>query len=132
MGIIKIYNFKDKVKTWVNKRPAFQSSTEVTKINIKLKSFDLHELNEASKAITTIVTDAGAVLSGPIPLPMKKKIYCVLRSPHVNKDSREHFEIRTHSRLFEIVVKQNYKKSFAYPIYKKLYLFLYFFWFLKQ
>merc|ERR1712039_32136 len=102
MGIIKIYNFKDKVKTWVNKRPAFQSSTKVTKINIKLKSFDLHELNEASKAIMTIVTDAGAVLSGPIPLPMKKKIYCVLRSPHVNKDSREHFEIRTHSRLFEI------------------------------
>jgi len=44
----------------------------------------------------------GAKVAGPVPLPTRKRIYCVLRSPHVNKDSREHFEIRTHQRLMDI------------------------------
>ena len=44
----------------------------------------------------------GARISGPVPLPTKRRIYCVLRSPHVNKDSREHFETRTHQRLIDI------------------------------
>ncbi|PKQ28109.1 MAG: 30S ribosomal protein S10 [Candidatus Anoxymicrobium japonicum] len=45
----------------------------------------------------------GATISGPVPLPTEKNIYCVIRSPHVNKDSREHFEIRTHKRLIDIM-----------------------------
>merc|ERR1711907_38342 len=72
------------------------------KMRIKIKSFDQKELCKTCLAVENIAALTGAVLSGPVPLPTSKKIYCVLRSPHVNKDSREHFEIRTHSRLFEI------------------------------
>ena len=72
------------------------------KIRIKLESFD-HELLDAScqQIIEKVQTTQSKVV-GPIPLPTKKRIYCVLRSPHVNKDSREHFEMRTHKRLIDI------------------------------
>ena len=72
------------------------------KIRIKLESFD-HELLDAScqQIIEKIQTTQSKVV-GPIPLPTKKRIYCVLRSPHVNKDSREHFEIRIHKRILDI------------------------------
>merc|ERR1711959_280742 len=72
------------------------------KFRINLKSFDMSELKETCEAIKNIAIETGAFISGPIPLPMKKKVYCVLRSPHVNKDSREHFEIRTHTRPLDI------------------------------
>merc|ERR1711959_199426 len=72
------------------------------KFRINLKSFEMSELKETCEAIKNIAIETGAIISGPVPLPMKKKVYCVLRSPHVNKDSREHFEIRTYSRVFEI------------------------------
>merc|ERR1711985_146002 len=71
-------------------------------MQIKIKSFNQKEINKTSQAVKNIATITGAILSGPVPLPTRKKIYCVLRSPHVNKDSREHFEMRLHSRLFEI------------------------------
>merc|ERR1712113_818949 len=74
-----------------------QASTTSKKIRIKLKSYELDRLKETCNAIEAIINETGATLSGPVPL--KKKIFCVLRSPHVNKDSREHFEIREHSRL---------------------------------
>ena len=72
------------------------------KIRIKLESFD-HELLDAScqQIIEKVQTTQSKVV-GPIPLPTKKRIYCVLRSPHVNKDSREHFEIRVHKRIIDI------------------------------
>ena len=72
------------------------------KIRIKLESFD-HELLDAScqQIIEKIQTTQSKVV-GPIPLPTKKRIYCVLRSPHVDKDSREHFETRTHRRIIDI------------------------------
>ena len=72
------------------------------KIRIKLESFD-HELLDAScqQIIEKIQTTQSKVV-GPIPLPTKKRIYCVLRSPHVNKDSREHFEMRIHKRLIDL------------------------------
>merc|ERR1712023_84586 len=66
------------------------------------KMIGQNELCKTCLAVENIAALTGAVLSGPVPLPTRKKIYCVLRSPHVNKDSREHFEIRIHSRLFEI------------------------------
>merc|ERR1711870_185455 len=81
-----------------------QASTTSKKIRIKLKSYELDRLKETCNAIEAIINETGATLSGPVPLPLKKKIFCVLRSPHVNKDSREHFEIREHSRLFDIKV----------------------------
>lgn len=72
------------------------------KIRIKLESFDPELLEVSCKEILEKVKITQAKIIGPIPLPVKKKIYCVLRSPHVNKDSREHFEIRKYSRLLDI------------------------------
>lgn len=73
------------------------------KIRIKLKAYDHRVLDNSVVAITDAVKRSGAELIGPIPLPTKIKKYTVLRSPHVNKDSREQFEIRVHSRLMDIV-----------------------------
>merc|ERR1719299_274939 len=89
-------------ETLSHTRLVCKSSGNVSTIRIKLKSYDLNELKDTCEAISGIAHETNAVLSGPTPLPMKKKVFCVLRSPHVNKDSREHFEIRTYSRIFEI------------------------------
>jgi small subunit ribosomal protein S10 len=72
------------------------------KIRIKLESFDSKLINVSCKEIVEKIQLTGAKIVGPIPLPIKKRIYCVLRSPHVNKDSREHFEIKKYSRLIDI------------------------------
>ena len=72
------------------------------KIRIRLKAFDRRMLDlSCDKIIQTADTTAASAI-GPIPLPTKRKIYCVLRSPHVNKDAREHFEIRIHKRIIDI------------------------------
>ena len=72
------------------------------KIRIRLKAFDRRMLDlSCDKIIQTADTTAASAI-GPIPLPTKRKIYCVLRSPHVDKDSREHFETRTHRRIIDI------------------------------
>jgi small subunit ribosomal protein S10 len=73
------------------------------KIRIKLKAYDHRVLDNSVLAITDAIKRSGAELIGPVPLPTKKKRYTVLRSPHVNKDSREQFEIRVHSRVMDIV-----------------------------
>ena len=73
------------------------------KIRIKLKAYDAEIIDRSAKKIIETVESSGAKVSGPIPLPNKKNIYCVIRSPHVDKDSREHFEIRTHKRLIDII-----------------------------
>eukprot|EP00873_Tetraselmis_striata_P022036 jgi/Tetstr1/442300/TSEL_030441.t1 len=73
-----------------------------SKIRIKLKSFDVGLLAESVESIQRAVDSTGASMSGPVNLPTRIRRYCVLRSPHVNKDSREHFESRTHSRLMDI------------------------------
>lgn len=72
------------------------------KIRIKLESFDSTILDISCKKIIEKIDLKNIKIIGPISLPIKKRIYCVLRSPHVNKDSREHFEIRIHSRILEI------------------------------
>jgi small subunit ribosomal protein S10 len=72
------------------------------KIRIKLKSYDHSLIDKSAEKIIKTVKSTGAVVSGPIPLPTKKTIYTVLRSPHVDKKSREQFEIRTHKRLIYI------------------------------
>ncbi len=73
------------------------------KIRIRLKSYDHRSLDEAAKKIVETATRAGAKVTGPIPLPVRRNLYCVLRSPHADKKSREHFEFRTHKRLIDIV-----------------------------
>ena len=73
------------------------------KIRIKLKSFDYNLVDKSSDKIVKAVKTTGAIVSGPIPLPTRKEIFTVLRSPHVNKKSREQLEIRTHLRLMDIM-----------------------------
>ncbi len=73
------------------------------KIRIRLKSFDHTTLDKSASDIVRTAKGAGARISGPIPLPTEKSIYTVLRSPHVNKKSREQFETRVHKRLIDIV-----------------------------
>ncbi len=73
------------------------------KIRLKLKAYDHRVLDRSVSAIVDAVRRTGAELRGPIPMPTKIKRYTVLRSPHINKDSREQFEIRIHSRMIDIV-----------------------------
>jgi small subunit ribosomal protein S10 len=72
------------------------------KIRIKLESFDHELLNISCEQIIEKVQATDSKIVGPIFLPTKKRIYCVLSSPHVNKDAREHFEIRIHKRILDI------------------------------
>jgi len=73
------------------------------KIRIRLKGFDHRLLDRSVKDIAETAKRTGAKVIGPIPLPTRINKYCVLRSPHVDKKSREQFEIRTHKRLMDIV-----------------------------
>jgi small subunit ribosomal protein S10 len=73
------------------------------RIRIKLKSFDHRILDQSAIKIVDTAKRAGAFVSGPVPLPTRKETFCVLRSPHVDKKSREHFEMRTHKRLIDIL-----------------------------
>lgn len=72
------------------------------RIRIRLKAYEHTTLDDSAAKIVQIAQQTGASVSGPIPLPTRKSRYCVLRSPHVDKRSREHFEIRTHMRLVDI------------------------------
>ena len=72
------------------------------RIRIKLKSFDHSVLDKSAGEIVQTARRTGAITAGPIPLPTKRSVYTVLRSPHVDKKSREQFEIRTHKRLIDI------------------------------
>jgi len=73
------------------------------KIRIKLKSFDHKILDQSAGQIVAAVERTGAVISGPVPLPTQIEKFSVIRSPFIDKDSQEQFEIRTHRRLIEIV-----------------------------
>ena len=73
------------------------------RIRIKLRSYDSVNLDASAKQIVEAAERTGARVSGPIPLPSGIRRYCVLRSPHVNKKSREHFQIITHSRLIDLM-----------------------------
>lgn len=72
------------------------------KIRIKLKSYDHHLVDKSAEKIVKTVKTTGAVVSGPIPLPTEKKVFTVLRSPHVNKRFRDQFQICSHKRLIDI------------------------------
>lgn len=72
------------------------------KIRIKLKSYDHILIDKSTEKIIKTVRSTGSTVSGPIPLPTKKTVYTVLRSPHVDKKSREQFEIRAHKRIIDI------------------------------
>lgn len=73
------------------------------KIRIRLKGYDQRVVDRATEDIVETAKRTGARIAGPIPLPTKREIYTVLRSPHVDKKSREQFEMRTYIRLLDIV-----------------------------
>ena len=73
------------------------------KIRIRLKAFDHAVIDQASADIVRTAEKTGASVSGPIPLPTKTQRWTVLRSPHVDKKSREQFELKTHKRLIDIL-----------------------------
>ena len=72
------------------------------RIRIKLQSYDHNLVDKSAEKIVKTVRSTGAVVTGPIPLPTHKRIFTVFRSPHVNKKSREQFQLATHKRLLDI------------------------------
>ncbi|MCP5208638.1 MAG: 30S ribosomal protein S10 [Hahellaceae bacterium] len=73
------------------------------KIRIRLKAFDYRLIDQSTQEIVETAKRTGAQVKGPIPLPTRKERFTVLVSPHVNKDARDQYEIRTHKRLLDIV-----------------------------
>ena len=73
------------------------------KIRIKIKGFDHKIVDQSARQIVETVEQTGAVVVGPIPLPTRIQKYSVIRSPFIDKDSQEQFEIRTHKRLIDII-----------------------------
>jgi small subunit ribosomal protein S10 len=73
------------------------------KIRVKLKSFDHRIIDQSAELIMEVAERSGAKVCGPIPLPTRIQKFCVTRSPNIDKDSREQFEIRTHKRLIDIL-----------------------------
>ncbi|MXY75331.1 MAG: 30S ribosomal protein S10 [Acidimicrobiia bacterium] len=76
---------------------------ESHKIRIKLKAYDHQSVDESARKIAATATRTQAKIKGPVPLPTEIHRYCVIRGPHVDKDSREHFEMRIHKRLIDIL-----------------------------
>lgn len=76
---------------------------DIQKIRIRLKAYDHRLLDQSVIEIVETAKRTGSKVSGPIPLPTKISKYCVLRSPHVDKKSREEFEIRTHKRIIDLL-----------------------------
>jgi len=75
---------------------------KIQKLRITLKAYESLILDNSCQQIIEAINFGESKFSGPIPLPTRRRIYCVLRSPHVNKDAREHFEIRTHKRIIDL------------------------------
>ena len=73
------------------------------KIRIKIKGYDHKLVDQSVEQIVETAERTGAVVIGPVPLPTRIQKFCVIRSPHIDKDSREQFEIRTHKRLIDIL-----------------------------
>ena len=73
------------------------------KIRIRLKAYDHEVIDQSARKIVDTATRTGAKVAGPVPLPTERSVYCVIRSPHKDKDSREHFQMLTHKRLLDIL-----------------------------
>jgi len=73
------------------------------KVRVKVKGYDHRLVDQAARQIVEAVERTGAIVVGPVPLPTRIEKFCVIRSPNIDKDSREQFEIRTHKRLIDIL-----------------------------
>ncbi len=79
-----------------------QKNSKEQKIRIRLKAFDHRIIDQSAEKIVVTAQKSGAKVLGPIPLPTVKKVWCILKSPHVDKRGGEHYEIRIHKRLIDI------------------------------
>jgi small subunit ribosomal protein S10 len=82
---------------------AQKKKKSLNRVRIRLKSYDSRLIDASAQKIADVAKNSQGKVVGPIPLPTRRKVFCVLRSPHVDKKSREHFEIRTHMRLIDII-----------------------------
>jgi len=78
-------------------------SNNSDKIRVRVKGYDSRLVDQASEKLVQVANKTGSKISGPIPLPTQKQVITILRSVHINKDSREQFEMRTHKRLIDIL-----------------------------
>lgn len=83
--------------------PAKAEASTNQRIRIRLKAYDHKVIDQSAKQIVDTVIRSGATIAGPIPLPTKKTVYTVIKSPHVYKKSREQFEMRVHKRLIDVL-----------------------------
>jgi len=83
--------------------PSKEVSRMAKRMRIRLRAYDHTLLDLSAKKIVETAKQTNAKVSGPIPLPTERTLYCVLRSPHKHKDSREHFEKKIHKRLIDII-----------------------------
>jgi small subunit ribosomal protein S10 len=79
-----------------------EATTQSQRIRIRLKAYDHKVIDQSARQIIETAERTGAIINGPIPLPTDRSVYTVVRGPHVHKDSREQFEMRTHKRLIDI------------------------------
>ncbi len=86
-----------------DKRDGIVMTQEAQKIRIRLQGYDYKLLDQSAAEIVDTAKRTGAMVSGPVPLPTKREIFTVLRSPHVDKKSREQFQMKTHKRLIDII-----------------------------
>jgi len=86
---------------------AVKGRTPKEKIRIRIKGYDAKLVDAAALKITQTASRTGSKFSGPIPLPTEKQVITILRSVHINKDSREQFEMRTHKRLIDVIRPSN-------------------------
>lgn len=91
------------VKKEKKEKVTTKKTVQSEKIRIRLKAYDNVVLDQSAEKIVDTAKRTGAKVSGPIPLPTKKEIVTILRSPHKHKDSREQFEMRTHKRVIDIL-----------------------------
>ena len=91
----------EKRNTALIRRPNTMAAKKIM-IRIRLKAYDHKLLDESAKLIVDVLARDNASFAGPIPLPTEKEVVTILRSPHVNKDSREQFEQRTHKRIIDV------------------------------
>ena len=85
------------------KTPKVKQEKQVVKIRIRLMAYDHRLLDVSCGEIVETVKKTGAIVLGPVPLPTKREVFTVLRGPHVDKKSREQFQIKTHKRFLEII-----------------------------
>jgi small subunit ribosomal protein S10 len=93
---------KVEIKNYSFYKEATEMAAKKIMIRIRLKAYDHKLLDESAKLIVDVLARDNASFAGPIPLPTEKEVVTILRSPHVNKDSREQFEQRTHKRIIDV------------------------------